>query len=109
MNSECCIACYNARPKVEGIDGHTFGDVFFPTRGMIVCQVCGNKRCPKATDHNNACSGSNDPGQYGSIYGIVLKGDRYQGSGRMDEYPPIDPVIPFDSAKAHEMPEEDGE
>lgn len=39
----------------------------------------------------------------------VLKGDRYQGSGRMDEYPPIDPVIPFDSAKAHEIPEEDGE
>lgn len=35
---------------------------------MIVCPECGNKRCPKATDHNFKCSGSNEPGQAGSIY-----------------------------------------
>ena len=35
---------------------------------MIVCQECGNKRCPKASDHRLACTGSNAPGQAGSIY-----------------------------------------
>lgn len=35
---------------------------------MILCPVCGNKRCPKATDHRNACTGSNEPGQPGSNY-----------------------------------------
>ena len=38
---------------------------------MIVCPKCGNKRCPHATDHRNACSGSNEPGQVGSFYGIM--------------------------------------
>jgi len=36
---------------------------------MVVCQQCGNKRCPHATDHLYACTGSNDPGQVGSVYG----------------------------------------
>lgn len=35
---------------------------------MIVCPDCGNKRCPKANDHRNACTGSNAPGQEGSAY-----------------------------------------
>lgn len=35
---------------------------------MIVCSVCGNKRCPKANDHQNACTNSNLPGQPGSAY-----------------------------------------
>ena len=35
---------------------------------MIVCQDCGNKRCPKASDHNLACTESNAPGQAGSVY-----------------------------------------
>lgn len=35
---------------------------------MIVCPNCGNKRCPKATDHNHRCTGSNEPGQAGSRY-----------------------------------------
>jgi hypothetical protein len=38
---------------------------------MRLCLNCGNKRCPKATDHNNECSGSNAVGQIGSIYGVV--------------------------------------
>ncbi|MBW6637227.1 hypothetical protein KXT41_25380 [Salmonella enterica subsp. enterica serovar Weltevreden] len=29
---------------------------------------CGNKRCPHANDHRNACTGSNEPGQEGSAY-----------------------------------------
>ena len=41
---------------------------------MFVCLVCGNKRCPKATDHGLICSNSNDSGQIGSRYGLsVLK------------------------------------
>ena len=35
---------------------------------FVVCPDCGNKRCPRANDHRNACSGSNEPGQVGSAY-----------------------------------------
>ena len=35
---------------------------------FVVCPDCGNKRCPHANDHNNACAGSNEPGQVGSAY-----------------------------------------
>jgi len=30
-------------------------------RVMATCSICGNKRCPRAYDHNDRCSGSNDP------------------------------------------------
>lgn len=33
---------------------------------MIVCEYCGNKRCPHAVDVSFACTGSNDPGQIGT-------------------------------------------
>lgn len=36
---------------------------------MVLCKTCGNKRCPHATDHRHVCTNSNEPGQYGSIYG----------------------------------------
>jgi DNA-directed RNA polymerase subunit RPC12/RpoP len=35
---------------------------------MILCPTCGNKRCPKASDHRLDCTNSNDPGQPGSVY-----------------------------------------
>ena len=35
---------------------------------FIVCPTCGNKRCPRATDHRLECSNSNEPGQPGSRY-----------------------------------------
>lgn len=35
---------------------------------MLLCAKCGNKRCPHANDHNNECTGSNEPGQPGSAY-----------------------------------------
>lgn len=35
---------------------------------MILCPECGNKRCPKATDHRHDCTGSNEPGQLGSRF-----------------------------------------
>lgn len=37
-------------------------------RRFIVCPTCGNKRCPRATDHALACTDSNEPGQPGSRY-----------------------------------------
>jgi hypothetical protein len=55
---ECnCYDCIGDR-EAEGV-------VF---RTMCTCTTCGNKRCPKATDHNLECSGSNEPNQEGSIY-----------------------------------------
>lgn len=30
---------------------------------MVLCSICGNKRCPHAQDHRFVCSGSNKPGQ----------------------------------------------
>jgi uncharacterized protein YlaI len=35
---------------------------------MFLCPKCGNKRCPHATDHRLECTGSNEPGQKGSLY-----------------------------------------
>jgi ribosomal protein L32 len=35
---------------------------------MIVCSNCGNKRCPRATDHRLECTNSNEPGQKGSSW-----------------------------------------
>jgi len=35
---------------------------------MILCPACGCKRCPQASDHSFACTGSNEPGQPGSVY-----------------------------------------
>ena len=35
---------------------------------MVVCQVCGNKRCPHSDSHANRCTHSNEPGQKGSRY-----------------------------------------
>lgn len=41
---------------------------------MYLCPTCGNKRCPKATDHRLDCTNSNEPGQVGSRYGVLLSG-----------------------------------
>ena len=41
-------------------------------RPFIVCPECGNKRCPKATHHDHECSGSNEVGQSGSVFGDYI-------------------------------------
>jgi hypothetical protein len=63
-----CRRCLDEGPKEEMFPG-----VWMPVGGirMIVCGICGNKRCPHATDHRNACTNSNDAGQYGSVYGVM--------------------------------------
>lgn len=61
--SECnCRACIKMR-------GDMIHGLHREYCEMIVCAKCGNKRCPHATDHLNACTGSNEPGQKGSVYG----------------------------------------
>ena len=44
---------------------------------MALCPACGNKRCPKANDHRNTCTGSNEPGQPGSAYVGGIKGGQH--------------------------------
>jgi hypothetical protein len=47
---------------------HTCRPVTTTDMRFVVCPDCGNKRCPRANDHRNVCSGSNEPGQEGSAY-----------------------------------------
>jgi len=60
----CCCTCPN-NPDCG------CWECSYPEHGMrmFVCSECGNKRCPKATDHRNSCTGSNDTHQPGSRYG----------------------------------------
>lgn len=61
FNRYCCHRCWK-RYIVANPSVWPFQDQ------MIVCKTCGNKRCPKATDHHLPCTGSNEPGQPGSRY-----------------------------------------
>jgi hypothetical protein len=67
-----CYECRKDIPVSEAEDfARRFGGIVL-TEGMcrmFLCPDCGNKRCPRATDHREACSGSNEPGQAGSRYG----------------------------------------
>lgn len=57
----CVAEVISARPFPENLS--------YP---FIVCATCGNKRCPRAEFHDNECSGSNEPGQAGSVrYPVV--------------------------------------
>lgn len=60
VDCQNCHACLRGKKDEYG----------FPATAtrMIVCPECGNKRCPKASDHTLSCTGSNEPGQPGSIY-----------------------------------------
>lgn len=48
---------------------------------FVICPDCGNKRCPHARNHRNACTGSNEPGQVGSAEATAPQPD----SGRVAE------------------------
>jgi hypothetical protein len=77
LGEELIQAAKEAVAYVEGncgrcrrcLDGKLddYGVPIVATR-FIVCPDCGNKRCPKASNHIFACTGSNDPGQLGSVY-----------------------------------------
>ena len=38
---------------------------------MILCETCGNKRCPHGTDHRLDCTNSNALDQPGSRYALL--------------------------------------
>lgn len=61
-----CYACTKARADADP-GPLLFGQPVAMMR-MFLCATCGNKRCPGAADHRLACSGSNVPGQPGSLY-----------------------------------------
>ena len=52
LGNHCCYKCLGNSPRMM----------------MIVCPECGNKRCPKASDHDLKCTNSNESGQPGSVY-----------------------------------------
>lgn len=68
---------------------------------MILCPACGNKRCPRATDHRLACTNSNEPGQDGSIYGRLradfpiaeLRSEHFRKAEHLAALLPPDPEI----------------
>jgi len=62
--------CHTCSQELQHVIDTTPGADTFdgPLNRMILCPDCGNKRCPKANHHDNACTGSNEPGQKGSAY-----------------------------------------
>lgn len=63
VNCDNCRKCVSQ--KVANTKRLTLSEI---APRMIVCPDCGNKRCPKASNHELECSGSNEPGQSGSVY-----------------------------------------
>jgi len=73
-NIKCqCRRCLTERAAIKTVSLTGDDLTTVPTNeefvGMVVCTICGNKRCPRATDHRYKCTNSNDTGQRGSIYG----------------------------------------
>lgn len=66
---ECgCTRCLNESGKTADFLGM---QVPIASTRMVLCAICGNKRCPHANDHRNACNDSNEPGQPGSNYPAI--------------------------------------
>ena len=62
--AECrCRQCVRDRDERDDVTG-----LLMTAMRMTLCPVCGNKRCPHASDHKFRCTGSNKRGQAGSVY-----------------------------------------
>lgn len=55
-----CVRCVTDRKEM-------LGSLPLTACRMIVCPICGNKRCPKASDHRFKCTNSNASGQVGVV------------------------------------------
>lgn len=64
-----CRSCAEGRDAERERNGDVLG-MEIGSR-MFICGICGNKRCPHATFHGFECTGSNEPGQPGSVYAIT--------------------------------------
>lgn len=62
--------CYECLKNIPVSNDWSFLNVTMADTHLILCPTCGNKRCPRATDHRLACTNSNESGQEGSRYGI---------------------------------------
>lgn len=62
-----CHACIKEFNTTSGSSG-ILGNLPLSATKMILCPKCGNKRCPRASNHRLECTGSNAPGQPGSVY-----------------------------------------
>lgn len=62
-----CASCIEVGLQRQLDEDGQFGR-YLTSHFMVFCPDCGNKRCPKATHHSHACTGSNDSGQPGSTY-----------------------------------------
>lgn len=69
-SGDCVVPpdCYRCG---EERDDAYAGLLGWATIHMFVCPDCGNKRCPRATDHRHDCTASNEPGQPGSRFPAI--------------------------------------
>ena len=70
MMDDCgvCYECLKDKTVKMRFKDDSYYDMPVVNTRMITCRECGNKRCPHATDHRFACTGSNEPGHTGSRY-----------------------------------------
>jgi hypothetical protein len=68
MTTCICHRCIEEHGITSGTGSGFFDALPLSSTRMILCPECGNKRCPKASDHRLDCTGSNEPGQSGSVY-----------------------------------------
>ena len=66
--SRICAELAGNPPANPGCWCRTCRPVDLNDMRFVVCPDCGNKRCPRANNHRNACTGSNEPGQEGGAY-----------------------------------------
>lgn len=68
---DTCLEAYWPEPDIDVVirldKGHV-AEVSCNYMQMVLCVLCGNKRCPHSTNHNYECTGSNEAGQPGSRY-----------------------------------------
>ena len=63
MNNPCPIPCHRCIRE----HGLAIAGLPLDVIRMIVCDKCGNKRWPRAEDHRNRCTESNEPNQIGEV------------------------------------------
>jgi hypothetical protein len=64
-----CVRCVDRRTLIMKAHGASWSATLpgpLLSGWRYACVKCGNKRCPHHTDHNLACTNSNEPGQAGS-------------------------------------------
>lgn len=68
-NCECRDCYFKNITEIEKQNEHELiAPVWMLMQRVFLCEFCGNKRCPHATNHLNECINSNAVGQKGSAY-----------------------------------------